>query len=88
MIGNSNPFERGLLPYPVMLAATKDNLYAMRILVRHYVSYIACLSIRKVHDEYGSTYYEINEDMCERLQTKLRVVLQFYYRDSERQILR
>lgn len=77
-IGNSNPDERGLLPYPVILAATKGDPNAMSIVVQHYASYIAYLSTRKVHDEYGNTYYGIDEDMRERLQAKLmRVVLQF-----------
>lgn len=59
-----------------MLVATKDDPDAMRIVAR-YLSYIACLSTRIVHDE--SAVPEINEDMCERLQAiKLMwVVLQF-----------
>ena len=78
-IGNSNPDERGLLPYPVILAATTGDPEAMRIVILHYASYIAYLSTRKVHDKYGNTYYGIDEDMRERLQAKLmRVVLQSY----------
>ncbi len=77
-VGNSNPDERGLLPYPVILAATKGDPDAMRIVVQHYASYIAYLSTRKVRDEYGNTYYGIDEDMRERLQAKLmRVVLNY-----------
>ena len=77
-IGNSNPDERGLLPYPVILAATKGDPNAMSIVVQHYASYIAYLSTRKVRDEYGNTYYGIDEDMRERLQAKLmRVVLNY-----------
>ncbi len=80
MVGNSNPDERGLLPYPVILAATKGDPDAMRIVIRHYASYIAYLSTRKVRDEYGNTYYGIDEDMRERLQAKLmRVVLNYRF---------
>ena len=76
--GNSNPDERGLLPYPVILAATTGDPGAMSIVVQHYASYIAYLSTRKVRDEYGNTYYGIDEDMRERLQAKLmRVVLNY-----------
>lgn len=78
--GSSNPDERGLLPYPVILAATRGDPDAMRIVIRHYASYIAYLSTRKVHDEYGSTYYGIDEDMRERLQAKLmRVILNYRF---------
>ena len=70
---NCNTDERGLLPYPVILAATKGDPEAM-----HYQSYIAHLSIRKIRDERGNTYYGVDEDLRERLQSKLmRAVLSF-----------
>ena len=41
-------------------------------------SYIAHLSMRKIRDENGNTYYGIDEDLRERLQAKLmRAVLSF-----------
>lgn len=42
---NCNDNERGLLPYPVILAATKGNPDAMKIVMQHYQSYIAHLSM-------------------------------------------
>lgn len=75
---NGNNDERGLLPYPVVLAATKGDPDAMRIVVQHYQSYIAHLSMRKIRSERGNTYYGIDEDLRERLQSKLmRAVLSF-----------
>ncbi len=76
MIGNSS--ERGLLPYPVILAASKGDPDAMRIVVRHYGSYIASLSLRRLCDERGNKYWGIDEDIQDRLQSKLmRAVLTF-----------
>ena len=76
--GNSNPDERGLLPYPVILAASKGDPDAMKIVMQHYASYIAYLSTQKIRDERGNIYYGIDEDMRERLQAKLmRAVLSF-----------
>ena len=73
-----NENERGLLPYPVILAATKGDPDAMKIVVQHYQSYIAHLSMGKLRDESGNTYYGIDEDLRERLQSKLmRAVLSF-----------
>ena len=43
---NFDENERGLLPYPVILAATKGDPDAMKIVVQHYQSYIAHLSMR------------------------------------------
>ena len=37
---NFDENERGLLPYPVILAATKGDPDAMKIVVQHYQSYI------------------------------------------------
>ena len=80
---NSNNNERGLLPFPVILAATKGDPDAMKIVVQHYQSYIANLSMKKIRDENGNTYWGIDEDLRERLQTKLmQAVLNFkIYRD-------
>ena len=76
--GNNNSDERGLLPYPVILAATKGDADAMRIVMQHYRSYIAHLSMQKIRDESGNTYWGIDEDLRERLQAKLmRAVLNF-----------
>lgn len=42
--GNNEKAERGLLPYPVIIAATKGDPEAMAIVVKHYESYItSCL---------------------------------------------
>lgn len=75
---NCNENERGLLPYPVILAATKGDPEAMRMVVQYYNSYIAYLSMQKLRTESGNIYYGIDEDLRERLQAKLMwVVLQF-----------
>ena len=43
---NCNDNERGLLPYPVISSRDKGRPDAMKIVVRHYQSYIAHLSMR------------------------------------------
>ena len=48
-INNENA-ESGLLPYPVIIAATKGDPEAMKIVVQHYESYIASLSMRKLRE--------------------------------------
>ena len=77
-IGNTDNDERGLLPYPVIIAATKGDPDAMNIVVKHYDSYIASLSMRKLRDERGNTYWGIDEDIRDRLRSRLmRAVLTF-----------
>ena len=61
--GKTTDDERGLLPYPVIIAATKGEPQAMNIVVQHYAGYIAHLSMRKLCDERVNTYYGIDEDM-------------------------
>lgn len=77
-IGNTDNNERGLLPYPVIIAATKGDPEAMNIVVKHYDSYIASLSMRKLRDERGNIYWGIDEDIRDRLRSRLmRAVLTF-----------
>ena len=76
--GNTEQDERGLLPYPVIIAATKGDPEAMKMVVQHYEGYISYLSTRTLKDERGNTYYGIDEDIRDRLRSKLmRAVLDF-----------
>lgn len=77
-ISNNENAESGLLPYPVIIAATKGDPEAMNLVVQHYESYIASLSMRKLRDERGNTYRGIDEDIRDRLRSRLmRAVLSF-----------
>lgn len=77
-ISNNENAESGLLPYPVIIAATKGDPEAMNIVVQHYESYMASLSMRKLRDERGNTYWGIDEDIRDRLRSRLmRAVLSF-----------
>lgn len=70
-IGNTERDERGLLPYPVIVAATKGDPDAMEVVM-------ADLSMRKLRDERGNTYWGIDGDIRDRLRSKLmRAVLSF-----------
>ena len=70
--------EVALVPYPIILAATKGDPAAMKLVVQHFSGYIASLSMRKLYDERGNAYYGVDEDIRERLQAKLmRTVLRF-----------
>ena len=68
---NTQNDERGLLPYPIILAANAGEAEAMNIVVQHYDSYIASLSMRKIQDEHGNTYWGLDEEMQGRLRSKL-----------------
>jgi len=63
--------ERGLLPYPIILVANKGEPEAMKVIVLHYGSYITSLSMRKLRDEHGNTFWGIDEDTRDRLRSKL-----------------
>lgn len=49
--------EKALVPYPVILAATKGDPDAMKIVLQHFSGYIARLSMRKLYDERGNVYF-------------------------------
>ena len=63
--------ERGLLPYPIILAANKGEPEAMKLVVLHYGSYMTSLSMRKLYDDHGNTYWGIDVDTHDRLRSKL-----------------
>lgn len=70
--------ERGLLPYPVIIAANRGDPDAMKMVVQHYDSYIASLSMRKLRDERGNFYFGMDMDIRDSLRAKLmRAVLSF-----------
>ena len=77
---HSETDERGLLPFPVIIAATKGDPEAMNIVIRHYESYMSYLSVRKLRDERGNTIYGIDGDIYDRLRSRLiRAVLDFKF---------
>jgi len=70
--------EIDLVPYPAIVAATKGDPDAMKIVLQHFSGYIANLSIRKLYDERGNAYFGVDEDIRQRLQAKLmRAILTF-----------
>ena len=79
MITKSNSdHDRGLLPYPIIVAATKGDPDAMKIVLNRYEGDMVALSVRKMRDERGNTYYGVDQDIYDRLRARLiRVVLDF-----------
>ncbi|WP_239441043.1 helix-turn-helix domain-containing protein [Gordonibacter urolithinfaciens] len=63
--------ENALVPYPVIVVATKGDPDAMKIVLQHFSGYIARLSMRKLYDERGNVYFGVDHDIRERLQAKL-----------------
>ena len=78
MNSNSDFDERGLLPFPVIVAATKGDPDAMKIVLNRYEGDMIALSTRKMRDERGNTYYGVDQDIYDRLRSRLiRVILDF-----------
>ena len=74
--GNQSGFtDKSLVPYPVILAATKGDPDAMKMVLQHFSGYIARLSMRKLYDERGNVYFGVDEDIRERLQAKLMLAV-------------
>ena len=66
-----NNRKNTLLPYSVILAATKGDAEAVNMVLRHYAGYIAKLSMLQYSDEIGSTRMYVDEELRRRLETKL-----------------
>lgn len=75
---NGSSSEQGLLPYSVISAATSGDSEAIRATIRHYSRYIAYLSMSKSRDKNGDFRWEVNNELFERLKSKLiYAVLEF-----------
>ena len=75
--------EKALVPYPVILAATKGDPDAMKIVLQHFSGYIARLSMRKLYDERGNVYFGVDHDIRERLQAKLMMAVLTFAKNCE-----
>lgn len=64
-----------LLPYPVIAAAVNGDPDAINWVVRHYSGYIAALSMRTGYDTQGTPHTQVDEDLRQRLETKLIVAI-------------
>lgn len=62
---------KGLLPYPVIVAAVSGSVDAINTVLKHYEGYIAALSTRTLYDEAGCPHPWIDEELRRRLETKL-----------------
>lgn len=60
-----------LLPYVIILAASRGDPDAINEVLRHYEGYIARLSTRQFNDERGNAYYFVDETIRRRLEIKL-----------------
>ena len=71
--------ENALVPYPVILAASKGDPERNEDRIAVFRSgYIATFSMRKLDDERGNVYFGVDEEIRERLQAKLmRAILTF-----------
>ena len=64
--GNQNDYpENALVSYHVILAASKGDPDAMKIVLQHFSGYIASLSMRKLYDERGNVYFGVDEEIRE-----------------------
>lgn len=73
-----NADDLGLLPFPVIASATRGDADAVGAVLRRYEGYIASLSVRKLRDERGSIFYGIDEEIRDRLRSRLmRAILSF-----------
>lgn len=68
---NISSQELGLLSYSVIIAATSGDSEAIIKAIDHYSKYIAYLSMHKTCSDKRGFHWEINDELCERLKSKL-----------------
>ena len=61
----------GLLPFPVIVAATSGDVDAINKVLKHYAGYIMALSTRRLYDEYGNPHLFVDDELRRELETRL-----------------
>jgi hypothetical protein len=62
---------KGLLPFPVIVAATSGDIEAINKVLKHYEGYIVTLATRRFYDEYGNPHLFVDNELRRELETKL-----------------
>ena len=60
-----------LLPFSIIEKAASGDVEAINAVLKHYEGYIARLSLRELHDDYGNAHLCVDEELRRRLETKL-----------------
>lgn len=68
---NAKTGNTGLLPFPVIAAASNGDINAINTVLKHYEGYIAALSTRQLYDENGNPHLCVDPELRRRLETKL-----------------
>ena len=61
----------GLLPYPVIVAATHGDVDAINTVLKHYEGYIIVLSMKRVRHDNGDSYFCPDGELRGVLEAKL-----------------
>jgi len=67
----NRPQNKGLLPFPVIVAATGGDIDAMNKVLKHYEGYILALSTRRLYDEYGNPHLFVDDELRREIETRL-----------------
>ncbi|WP_040984008.1 helix-turn-helix domain-containing protein [Oceanobacillus jeddahense] len=60
-----------LLPFSVIVSASKGNVEAINVVLKHYEPYMNKLSLRLVYNEFGTSHMVVDDYTRRRLETKL-----------------
>ncbi len=63
--------QKELISIDIISAASHGDIDAINTILRHYKGYITALSMREVYDSDGNCYTILDEELKQRLETKL-----------------
>lgn len=70
---------RNKISYSTIIAAHNGDSEAIQSILRHYSSYIMHFAKRKVTDNYGNSYEIVDEELAERIKTKLMIEIVMHF---------
>lgn len=72
--------ENKLLPYDTIVAATQGDEDALKAVLKHFEGYILFESTRLFYDEYGQAYRCVDQELRERIESKLKNRIITYFK--------
>lgn len=71
--------QKNKISYSTIIAAHNGDSEAMQSILWHYKGYIMHFAKKRVTDNYGNSYEIVDEELVERIETKLMIEIVLHF---------
>ncbi len=70
-MSKAKPKKNELLPFSVIVSASKGDVNSINAVLKYFEKYIVALSTKTLYDEFGNKHLYVDSNVRRRLETKL-----------------